>query len=538
VDVHEEDRTGLKPILSRSGDLAVFDDALLKVMRWAAVRYVAPLATILTKATPPNLPRRRRWGTRSAVPHAAASAFVESILRGRRPGTELWVGPDVFADQVASLAGGLLGSDASALVVCPTGVEAARLADELTGDLGDRVVLVHPDANAAEVTRAWVEAATRPGSIVIGTRTVAFWPVAGLGVGVVMGEGRRGMKDKATPTTHARDVVVKRSQIQRHGLVLAGLVPSAEALSIGSPLAVPEGRRPWGLVEVVDLRTEDRGSGLLGDTVRAALRAAVAGGDRVLVFTHRRSGGQRCVACRTVRRCARCGSGAFDESACLRCEQRAETCTECGGGRFEGIGAGMARVAAEAGRVVGRDQVGDAGSGRPIIVGTERDLPGLRVDLTIVVDADGPLLAPTYRAGEDGMRLLARAVAAAGRGRGRRGLVQTSNPDHPAIVALRRADPVAFVRSDSAARAAAGFPPGGEIVVLEVEDPPTDADEHLAEAIGTRAQVLGPADHRGRSRWLLQGADLTAARVAVRGVVARWREGGARVRVDADPIDL
>jgi hypothetical protein len=56
--------------------------------------------------------------------------------------------------------------------------------------------------------------------------------------------------------------------------------------------------------------------------------------------------------------------------------------------------------------------------------------------------------------------------------------------------------------------------------------------------VADRAQVLGPADHRGRMRWLLQGSDLTSARVAVRSVVGRWRDGGARVRVDADPIDL
>jgi primosomal protein N' len=202
------------------------------------------------------------------------------------------------------------------------------------------------------------------------------------------------------------------------------------------------------------------------------------------------------------------------------------------------MGSGVSRVAAEAGRVVGRENVGEPDSGRPVVVGTERDLPGLQVGLTIVVDADGPIISPTYRAGEDALRLLARAVAVAGRGRGRRGLVQTSDPSHPVIEALRRADPVPYVRQDSAARAAAGFPPGGEVLVLEVDDPTPDAGEELVAAIADRAEILGPADSGGRTRWLLQGADLTAARLAVRQVVARWREGGARVRIDADPIDL
>jgi len=106
------------------------------------------------------------------------------------------------------------------------------------------------------------------------------------------------------------------------------------------------------------------------------------------------------------------------------------------------------------------------------------------------------------------------------------------------IEALRRADPMTFVRQDSAARAAAGFPPGGEVLILEVDGPTPDAGEELVAAIADRAEVLGPADSGGRTRWLLQGKDLTAARLAVRQVVARWREGGARVRIDADPVDL
>ncbi|MCH6552101.1 MAG: hypothetical protein IH804_08835 [Planctomycetes bacterium] len=106
------------------------------------------------------------------------------------------------------------------------------------------------------------------------------------------------------------------------------------------------------------------------------------------------------------------------------------------------------------------------------------------------------------------------------------------------IEAIRRADPITLVRVDSAERAAAGFPPGGELMVLEVEDPPVDAAVELHEAVGERADLLGPADSGGRTRWLLQGKDLTAARIAVRSVVSRWREGGARVRIDADPVDL
>jgi primosomal protein N' len=199
----------------------------------------------------------------------------------------------------------------------------------------------------------------------------------------------------------------------------------------------------------------------------------------------------------------------------------------------------VGRLVAEAGGFLGREAVGEAGSGRPVVVGTERDLSGLgRVDLGVVVDADGLLRAPHYRAVEDGLRLMARVAAAAGPGRGRRALVQTADPGHPALAALRRGDPLPLLEGEALSRAAVGFPPAGEIIVIEAAGAPEGADAVLREAVGGRAEVHGPADRGGRVRWLLQGRDLQGPRLMLRGLVQEWREAGARVRVDADPIDL
>jgi primosomal protein N' len=199
----------------------------------------------------------------------------------------------------------------------------------------------------------------------------------------------------------------------------------------------------------------------------------------------------------------------------------------------------MGRLRNEASGFLGEDKVGEVGSGRPVVVGTERDLPGLTgIDLTVIVDADGPLLAPHYRAPEDGLRLLVRAVLAAGSDRGRRAIVQTSDPTRAAIRALRRGEPMEMLNAHLEERAAFGLPPGGQLLVVEADDLPDHADTALREAVGDRADVHGPAEARGRTRWLVQGRDLRAARIALRGVAHEWRDRGARVRIDADPLDL
>jgi hypothetical protein len=60
----------------------------------------------------------------------------------------------------------------------------------------------------------------------------------------------------------------------------------------------------------------------------------------------------------------------------------------------------------------------------------------------------------------------------------------------------------------------------------------------IRSALADMATVRGPAEMRDRSRWLISGETLTDARIALRGVVDGLRSKGAKVRVDADPIDL
>lgn len=539
VGVGEAARPGLRPLLGRSGDLPVFDRGLLEVMRWAALHYVAPLSVLLGKGAPPNLPRRAEATELPPVPEEGASPLPDvsaAAAAGQHLGARYLLGPGPWSEQLGALAAPVLAAQRSVLVVVPSVAEAADLAGALARPFGDRVVLA-ADAGSAVLTGAW-EAARQPGRLLVGTRDLALWPVGGLALAVIVDEGRRGLKDRATPTTHARDLLWRRSAVERFPLVLCGAVPTTEALH-RAPALLRLGRRAWGLVEVVDRSVEPPGGGLIGERCRQALRAVLSGGGRAFLLAATRAPALRCVGCRTLRLCPQCGARPDGAGSCPRCRQALGPCRQCGGRRFEALGAAVGRLVAETGGFLGREAVGEAGSGRPVTVGTERDLSGLRpVDLGVVVDADGLLRAPHYRAVEDGLRLMARVVAAAGPGRGRRALVQTADPGHPALAALRCGDPLALLEEEIQSRSAVGFPPAGEIIVIEMAAAPDGVDAALREAASGRAEVHGPADRGGRVRWLLQGRDLQGPRLMLRRLVHEWREAGARVRVDADPIDL
>lgn len=536
---------GLKTLRGVSGEVPVFDEKLLQTLRWAAHHYVTPMAGILAKSAPPNLPRRSgsiTWPAVPDVPPGPLRGLVAVAAQGgRSPATYLLAATDWDKHLIAAIAP-VVAAGRSAVVVAATAVEAHRMATDLAEIFGNRVLTASPDLSDRDVTAAWQQAATTPGSILLGTHRVACWPVARLGLAVMVEEGRRGHKDRQTPTVHAREILKTRARIERFGLLYLGRVPTTEVLGAGTEIIRAPGRtRSWQLVEVVDRGEEPPGSGILTERVRSALRNALAKNERVFLFTHRHgyAPAVRCGQCRELRRCPDCGSRPDQGSACARCGAALGPCVTCGGARFEPLGAGVGRVVEEARRLVGAEAVGGIDDRKPITVGTERDLVHTgTMDLGVVVDADGLILGTNYRAAEEALRVLVRVAGTVPFGRGKRLMVQTSQPSHPVVTALRSGDPMEFLEIELAKRQELGFPPVGQLIVIEVRNATPESGRHIEEAIGGEATLYGPAEGPRGLRWLIQGARLTSVRNRLRTAVQRLRDSGATVRVDVDPLDL
>jgi primosomal protein N' len=532
----------LKDIAARSGTLPVFDRRMLETLRWAALHYVGPLATVLGRTAPPNVPRS---GKRVDLP-AIDSAFDDVLpsvggaaLSGSHVRPTAWVGSGPWHTPIAHLVGPVAAAGRSVIVLLPTAAEAAAMAAALTVHLPGRVVAAGSALPAKEATAAWASAATRPGTVLVGTREIALWHVAALSLAVVVEEGRRAMKSPQSPTLHVREVLRRRAVIERFPLVVAGPVPTTEILAGGADVVALPGRT-WRLVEIVDRREDADPASLITDRVRHAVRSVCARGGRVFCLVHRRGYAPafRCVSCGEIRRCPDCGAAVDRDGTCRRCLAVAGPCPHCAGTRFAPLGAGVGRVIDDLRRSVG-DDVGSVEDDRRVVVGTERDLVGIDpVDLAVLIDADTWLLAPNYRAEEDALRIIARLAGKVGSGSGRRAMVQTAQAEHRVLAAARRGESHALLELILEERAVAGFPPTGELIAIDLQDAPPDADDRLREIVGDAATVLGPGDTRAGLRWLVQGRSLHAVRVRLRALVQRWRDAGARVRIDADPVDL
>lgn len=537
---------GLKPIISISGDRPVFDDKLLQTLRWAALHYVAPLSVLLSRAAPPNLPRGKGRRPSTAAPELSSPLPAVSHSAGGgshlRPHCLVASGP--YPDRVAGLASEPIRCGKNVAVIAPTYEEAAALAEALGEHYGDRVLLISSRIPAKEATRNWLSADKYPGLLVVGTPEIALWPLGSPALWIVIEEARRAMKSKQTPTLQVRNLIRNRAMVERTAAVFLGPVPTLDTLARGAETIEPPGR-VWPLVEVVDRREDPPGGRVISTRAIQAIAQTIKRQGRVFVFVSRRGYAPafRCVRCRELRRCPDCGAGPDRGDTCRRCGATLGQCRNCGGRRFEPLGAGLGRVTEQLQKRFGADVAGQRVAGQrsdtQIVVGTERDLPWIpETALSVAVDADSLLLAPHYRAEEDAMLLLARVAGTVTRGRGQRCLIQTAQPDHRVLVTLRRGHPVEFLRALGGERERDRLPPAGELLAVEVAGDATDRDGELRVIEGDRAQVHGPELGGGRTRWFLQGDTLHAGRVQLRSIVQHWRDAGLKVRIDADPIDL
>ncbi|RKY16239.1 MAG: primosomal protein N', partial [Planctomycetota bacterium] len=410
-----------------------------------------------------------------------------------------------------------------------------------------------------------------------------------LGIVVVDEEHDPAYKSDRTPRYQGRDVAVALGGLASVPVVLGSATP--DIISIG---LAREGRarhlrlhgRRSGApvrVEIVDLREElaEGNRGLLSNPLAIALgELDRPAGDRAILLINRRGAASvvLCRDCGYVQICPECQRPlVFHATAvALRCHHCgasapvAKRCPACESVRIRYLGGGTERVEQEL-RVrfpelrvarLDRDVVERKGAAARVIddftagasdvlVGTSLVAKGLdipEVTLVGVVSADIALNLPDERAAERTWQLLTQAVGRAGRGdRPGRAIVQTYQPEHPAIVAVASGDASDFVDEELDRRRRFGSPPYGRLIKLTVALSKREAALEAAGGMVARLRarsseteahvaVLGPvpayiARRGGRWRFhvVLRGPDPAAL---------LGGDPGAPWSVDVDPESL
>ncbi|MHB8758712.1 MAG: primosomal protein N' [Thiobacillus sp.] len=390
---------------------------------------------------------------------------------------------------------------------------------------GRRFATLHSGLAEAARTENWLAA---PGcDVLLGTRLAVFAPLPRLGLILVDEEHDTSFKQQDGLRYSARDVAIARGKQAGVPVLLGSATPSLESYARARSgryrllelrqRAIAAARLPE--IGLVDLRHVPQENGLTAPAL-AALRATLARSEQSLVFLNRRGYAPAlyCPSCAWVSPCPHCSArlvlhrGA-QRLKCHHCgfETRIPSeCPDCGNPDLKPLGQGTQRVEetlaanlpAARIRRIDRDtmrprawaELGTAvhGGEVDVLVGTQmlakgHDFPNMT--LALILDADGALYSPDFRATE---RLFAQLMQVAGRaGRAEkpgRVLIQTAFPDHPLFRHLQRHDYAGYARELLAERKQLELPPYARQILVRAEATTMDA----ALAFLRRAAALAP----------------------------------------------
>jgi len=440
------------------------------------------------------------------------------------------------------------------------------------------IAILHSGLTAAQRHEQWAMIARGEARVVVGARSAVFapFPAGSLGLIVVDEEHDSSYKQDQSPRYHARDVAIRRAQIEGAGVILGSATPSLETWHNAThrrlyhwhemPDRIPGAKLPK--VEIIDLREQqrqavaegDRSIRLIGPRLAACLRATLTSGGQAMLLLNRR-GYANYIACPDrncgwVMQCDHCDvamvyhkerglprGGVVRCHHCLAEQTLHERCPNCGK-KVIPFGMGTQRIEEEVQRLLpgvidesslfrmdsdsmrhARDyyEVLDRfGAGEiRLLVGTQMIAKGLdypNVRLVGVINADTAISLPDFRSAERTFQLVAQVAGRCGRGE-HAGLVvvQTFSPQHPAVQCAARHDYAAFVRSEIPQREYAGLPPVGRMARIVVRD--TDhvkagqRAETLAAELRSIVEAL-PRETGQRPAWIKGPAPCALSRIA------------------------
>ena len=391
--------------------------------------------------------------------------------------------------------------------------------------------VLHSQMAAGKRTQDYLRAMLGQAKLVIGTRLAVFTPMDDVGLIVVDEEHDGSFKQDNELRYHARDLAVWRAKQSGCPVVLGSATPSLESWHKAQSgayrlLQLTERAHTAAQLPQVDILNVGRlklDNGFSPQALQLLKQNFEAGG-MSLVYLNRRGFAPAlfCGDCGHTFGCPNCSAKMVlhqraRQLRCHHCDHREPVpfkCPDCGNQDLTAVGHGTQRVEEtlraflpKAAVVrVDRDSTAHkndwadlyrriADNEIDILVGTQMLAKGhdfARLNLVIVLNADGSLYSADFRAPE---RLFAELMQVSGRaGRADKPgkvLIQTQLPEHPVFAAVKAQDYAVFAENELNERQMFAMPPFGFQTAVRADAPRVaDAMEFLNAAKETLAPLL------------------------------------------------
>lgn len=380
-----------------------------------------------------------------------------------------------------------------------------QMIDRFKGEFKENIAILHSKLTQSERAKEWYDIYSGRKKVVLGVRSAIFAPVQNLGYIFLDEEHETTYKQDNNPRYNAKQVAIKRVELEGAKLVLGSATPSIESFYFAQKgifklielknrynnAVLPE-------VEVVDMKGEE--SLYFSKRLLDEIRKTLLKGEQVLLLLNRKGYSTyiQCKDCGHVEECSHCSikysyyasQGVLKCNYCGRVKRYTGQCSNCGSKNLIHSGKGVERVEEEIKkyfdvRVIRVDS--EMSKDREffekmyydfldkkydIMVGTQLISKGLHfpdVTLVGVVNADTILNFPDFRAGEKTYQLVTQVAGRAGRG-DKRGkvIVQTYQSEHPVFKRVKTNDYEGFYKEEIYNRELLEYPPFSKTINIGI----------------------------------------------------------------------
>lgn len=482
-----------------------------------------------------------------------------------------------------------------ALVLVPEITLTATFLERFVARFHIQPVIWHSTLTPAQRRRNYQAIVSGDAQVVIGARSALFLPYAKLGLVVIDEEHDSSYKQEETLFYNARDLAIKRAQLEQFPVVLVSATPSLESYAHAK-----DGRYAWlklphrhagatlPTIDTIDLRREEmRATTFLSPTLVAAMEKTLEKGEQILLYLNRR-GYAPLTLCRTCGHrfeCPHCTAWMVQHKnrgqlLCHHCGlvmPAPRVCPSCNDeDSLVAVGPGVERIyeATRAQFPKARIEVLSSDTQKSmaglqetldkienhqvdIIIGTQIIAKGHHFpDLTLVgvIDADLGLAGGDLRASERTYQILHQVAGRAGRAQ-KPGYVmlQSYLPEHRVMQSLLANERDAFLSIEAEERQMSGMPPYGRLAALIISSSSEEhAQQQAAELAATiphnhkDVMILGPAPaplYKLRDKFRLRFLVKTPRDMKIQSIITDWltktpRIKGARIQIDIDPYSF
>lgn len=465
-----------------------------------------------------------------------------------------------------------------------------QMIDRFKGEFKENIAILHSKLTSSERAKEWYSIYSGRKKIVLGVRSAIFAPVENLGYIFLDEEHETTYKQDNNPRYNAKQVALKRAELEGVKLVLGSATPSVESYYFAQKglFKLIELKKRYNEavlpdIEIVDMKKEEDiyFSKKLLDEIRKTLLK----GEQALLLLNRKGYSTyiQCKDCGHVEECDHCSikysyyasQGILKCNYCGKIKRYTGHCSKCGSKNIIHSGKGVERVEEEIKKYfdVGVIRVdSEISKDRDffekmyydflnkkydIMVGTQLISKGLHfpnVTLVGVVNADTILNFPDFRAGEKTFQLVTQVAGRAGRGEKKgKVIVQTYQDDHSVFERVKNSDYEGFYDEEIKNREILTYPPFSKTINIGISSKYEEYVESFAkefckdikydgvEIYGPMRSMVYKVKDRYRHNIFVKGSlkEINNFKKILKLKITKYEKNDKiRIVVDVDPINL